>query len=115
MAGKDRIVDMGSSSDTEDYGDLGVRRARSYRWQRHFPSSQNPQGGSMSFGGARTKDGSGVSTWSNHQAPANHEKITLVLKETRFVMEPASFTQHPDTMLGRMFSGVDYVQVNERG
>ena len=29
----------------------------------------------------------------------------------RFVMEPSLFTQHPDTMLGRMFSGVDYVQV----
>ena len=26
-------------------------------------------------------------------------------------MEPSLFTQHPDTMLGRMFSGVDYVQV----
>ena len=58
---------------------------------------------------------SGVSTWSNHQAPANHKKITLVVEDTRFVMEPALFTQHPDTMLGRMFSGVDYVQVNERG
>lgn len=33
MAGKDRILDMGSSSDTEDYNDLGadMRRARSYR------------------------------------------------------------------------------------
>ena len=31
--------------------------------------------------------------------------------DVRFVMEPSLFTQHPDTMLGRMFSGVDYVQV----
>ena len=31
--------------------------------------------------------------------------------DARFVMEPSLFTQHPDTMLGRMFSGVDYVQV----
>jgi len=117
MAGKDRIVDMGSSSDTEDYGELGggVRRARSYRRQRHFPSSPKPQSGSTPFGGARAKDGSGVSTWSHHQPPANHEKITLVVEDTRFVMEPALFTQHPDTMLGRMFAGVDYVQVNERG
>jgi len=38
-----------------------------------------------------------------------------VVEDTRFVMEPALFTQHPDTMLGRMFSGVDYIQVNERG
>ena len=30
---------------------------------------------------------------------------------SRFVMEPSLFTQHPDTMLGRMFGGVDYVTV----
>ena len=34
--------------------------------------------------------------------------------DARFVMEPSLFTQHPDTMLGRMFSGVDYVQVQEK-
>ena len=34
--------------------------------------------------------------------------------DARFVMEPSLFTQHPDTMLGRMFSGVDYVQVQDK-
>ena len=59
--------------------------------------------------------------------PGQQDKITLIVDETRleiyyvrdeanvtnlrFVMEPSLFTQHPDTMLGRMFSGVDYVQV----
>ena len=28
-------------------------------------------------------------------------------------MEPSLFTQQPDTMLGRMFSGEDYCQVEE--
>lgn len=115
MAGKDRIVDMGSSSDTDDFGELegGGRRNRSYR-RRHFPSSPKPQGGgSTPFGGARAKHGGQFP--AAQQPPPLNEKITLVVEDTRFVMEPALFTQHPDTMLGRMFSGVDYVQVNDRG
>jgi len=130
MAGKDRILDMGSSSDTEDYNELGdMRRARSYRRQRHYPTSPKPHSShSTPFGGARAKDVSG--SWSlgpcQHQhhghvsqvsvpVPGQQDKITLIVDETRFVMEPSLFTQHPDTMLGRMFSGVDYVQVNEKG
>jgi len=116
MAGKDRIVDMCSSSDTEDYGDLeggGRRSTRSYR-RRHFPSSPKPQSvGSAPFGGARAKHGQQFQS-SQQPLPPN-EKITLVVEDTRFVVEPSLFTQHPDTMMGRMFSGVDYAQVNERG
>lgn len=34
----------------------------------------------------------------------------------RFIVDPALFTAHPNTMLGRMFSsGVEYAQPNERG
>jgi len=123
MAGKDRILDMGSSSDTEDYNDLDMRRARSYRRPRHYPSSPKPSSHSTPFGGARAKDGS-QGGWSvvgsNLQpclppAPGQQDKITLIVEETRFVMEPSLFTQQPDTMLGRMFSGEDYCQVNEKG
>ena len=36
-------------------------------------------------------------------------KITLVVDDTRFVVNPAIFTTQPDTMLGRMFSsGFDF-------
>ncbi len=96
MAGKDRIPDMGSSSDTEDYNDLGadMRRARSYRRQRHYPSSPKPMAAhSTPFGGARAKDGSqGVGSWSlGHQhpgqgnvpIPGQKDKITLIVDETR--------------------------------
>jgi len=128
MAGKDRILDMGSSSeDTEDYNDT-ISRARSYRRQRHYPASPKPGTHSTPYGGARAKDGSTVAgSWSLGHGPCHHhshgpppqpgqaDKITLIVDETRFVMEPSLFTQHPDTMLGRMFSGVDYVQVNEKG
>lgn len=32
------------------------------------------------------------------------DRITLVVDDTRFVVDPAQFTAHPNTMLGRMFS-----------
>lgn len=42
-------------------------------------------------------------------------KITLVVDDTRFVVDPEIFTSHPDTMLGRMFtSGFDF-HPNARG
>jgi len=40
----------------------------------------------------------------------------LVADRCRFIVDPALFTAHPNTMLGRMFSsGVEYAQPNERG
>merc|ERR1719187_1527061 len=102
-----------------------MRRHRSYRRLRHYPSSPKPSAHSSTpFGGARAKDGSSGAgiNWTSCQhrsggvpLPGQPDKITLVVDDTRFVMEPGLFTQHPDTMLGRMFSGVDYVQVNEKG
>jgi hypothetical protein len=35
---------------------------------------------------------------------SNEKKITLNVDGTRYVVNPTIFTQHPDTMLGRMFS-----------
>lgn len=35
---------------------------------------------------------------------SDETKLTLVVDGTRFVVSPALFTKHPDTMLGRMFS-----------
>lgn len=123
MAGKERFFDLGSSSDTEDYGDTDSLRARSrlYR-RRQFPSSPKP------FGGARPKEhyeevrhvrqtsGNHIQVGPSSSSGSNSgEKITLVIDDTRFVVNTSLFTQHPDTMLGRMFSGVDYIQPNERG
>lgn len=49
-------------------------------------------------------------------ASAGEERITLVVDNTRFVLDPALFTAHPNTMLGRMFSsGLDFTHTNERG
>ncbi|CAK9829412.1 BTB/POZ domain-containing protein 10 [Anthophora retusa] len=50
---------------------------------------------------------------SNPQA--SDERITLIVDNTRFIVDPALFTAYPNTMLGRMFSsGVEYAQPNER-
>lgn len=127
MAGKERFVDIGSSSDTEDYGELersgtARRRNRIYR-SRHFPPSPQPHlmSRSVPVGGARPKEhyeeivhirpiqpGQSVETGT--------DKITLVVDDTRFVVEPRLFTAQPDTMLGRMFSsGMEFVHPNERG
>ena len=34
----------------------------------------------------------------------NSDRVTLVVDETRFVIDPQLFRAHPNTMLGRMFS-----------
>uniref|UniRef100_A0A1L8DAL8 BTB domain-containing protein n=2 Tax=Nyssomyia neivai TaxID=330878 RepID=A0A1L8DAL8_9DIPT len=43
------------------------------------------------------------------------ERITLVVDNSRFVIDPTLFTAHPNTMLGRMFSsGINFMHPNER-
>ena len=37
------------------------------------------------------------------QNASSDQRLTLVVDNTRFIVDPALFTQHPDTMLGRMF------------
>lgn len=44
------------------------------------------------------------------------DRITLVVENTRFIVDPVLFTVHPDTMLGRMFnSSSSLTRPNERG
>lgn len=46
----------------------------------------------------------------------NENRITLLVDEIRFTIDPALFTAHPNTMLGRMFSsGMEFTHTNERG
>lgn len=48
----------------------------------------------------RSKDMSGLKDRRTDQVP---ERVTLVVDGTHFVVDPATFTAHPDTMLGRYF------------
>ena len=46
------------------------------------------------------------------------DRITLVVDDTRFVVEPEIFRQYPDTMLGRSvgncyFSGLEMISVSQ--
>lgn len=44
------------------------------------------------------------------------DRATLVVDNTRFVIDPSIFTAHPNTMLGRMFSSsLEFTHTNERG
>ncbi|KAK3921099.1 BTB/POZ domain-containing protein 10 [Frankliniella fusca] len=46
----------------------------------------------------------------------SEERITLVVDNTRFILDPALFTAHPNTMLGRMFSSeLEMAHANDRG
>ncbi|OQR73757.1 BTB/POZ domain-containing protein 10-like [Tropilaelaps mercedesae] len=49
---------------------------------------------------------------------ASEQRLTLVVDNTRFIVDPALFTQHPDTMLGRMFGSSlenNFTRPNEHG
>ncbi|XP_018355590.1 PREDICTED: uncharacterized protein LOC108756342 [Trachymyrmex septentrionalis] len=73
--------------------------------------NQNSSKDNTMSGGSATASITGVSN-----QPASDERITLIVDNTRFIVDPALFTAHPNTMLGRMFSsGVEYAQPNERG
>lgn len=54
---------------------------------------------------------------ANHQNTFD-DRITLVVENTRFVVDPSQFAAHPDTMLGRMFGSSlenNFTRPNERG
>ncbi|BFZ24840.1 hypothetical protein BsWGS_27880 [Bradybaena similaris] len=51
-------------------------------------------------------------------SPRPAERLTLVVDETRFVVDPELFRQRPETMLGRMFTSSlenNFTRPNERG
>lgn len=98
-----------SSSDTEEYRrDTEERRKRLSKRNgnnaRRLPAPMPPK--------MQSPNTPTPSTSAPQEAPRNAQKqyqladdrITLVVDNTRFVVDPAQFTAHPNTMLGRMFS-----------
>lgn len=54
----------------------------------------------------------------SNNSPRLGERITLVVDETRFIVNPDLFRSRPDTMLGRMFTSSlenNFTRPNERG
>jgi len=73
--------------------------ASCHKQKVHHSSSHNLQHGSNS-----------------RQQNVLQNRITLLVGGTRFVVHSHTFMNHPNTMLGRMFSsGMEYLKVNESG
>ncbi|XP_025162836.1 BTB/POZ domain-containing protein 10 isoform X5 [Harpegnathos saltator] len=115
-----------SSSDTEnDYKEIEGRGRHHViknrlRIRSNVGVAKNQQQSQSSSsnrdGMASGPTGSAISGGGASNPSTSDERITLIVDNTRFVIDPALFTAHPNTMLGRMFSsGVEYAQPNERG
>lgn len=126
-----------SSSSIEEYNGCDDRRrrifknrSRSYVQQKNSASASSslkPQSSqrSMNFGaGSSQADNEAAASTSSTKMHAScsstqqliGDRINLLVDNTRFVIDPALFTAHPNTMLGRMFSsGLEFTHPNERG
>ncbi|XP_066905356.1 BTB/POZ domain-containing protein 10 isoform X1 [Halyomorpha halys] len=130
-----------SSSDTEDYHDPDDHRRRVFKNRMSYGSSSKPKpclvqkGSSPNVGSSkslnnmpRNRSRSGqpscpaknqmIAQGGANVQPCNasDERLTLVVDNTRFILDPAIFTAHPNTMLGRMFStGMEFMHPNDRG
>ncbi|BET02219.1 BTB POZ domain-containing protein [Nesidiocoris tenuis] len=124
---------METSSDTEDYHDPDDHRRRVFKNRMSYGSSSKPKPCLVQKGGPQpcsSKQGISNIPRNRPNVPKNQmnqpqnggglnaseERITLVVDNTRFVVDPAMFTAHPNTMLGRMFSSsLEFTHTNDRG
>ncbi|CAH0763004.1 unnamed protein product [Bemisia tabaci] len=138
--------DRDTSSDTEDYQDSEDTRRRVFknrfssgskpkpclvqrqssngssdRSHSSHHSLQNsprnkPRGQHHTSSSKDVNQGNSTAASASSSVPSSEERITLVVDNTRFILDPAMFTAHPNTMLGRMFtSGLEFTHPNERG
>ncbi|XP_076171391.1 BTB/POZ domain-containing protein 10-like isoform X2 [Ptiloglossa arizonensis] len=104
-----------SSSDTETDKEMGSSgRHRIYKNRMRLCSSVGVGKNQQSQSRDNLPSSGSITSISNLQG--SDERITLIVDNTRFIVDSDLFTAHPNTMLGRMFnSGVQYAQPNERG
>ncbi|VEN55356.1 unnamed protein product [Callosobruchus maculatus] len=141
MAGaSDRHLYHDTSSDTEDYTD--DRRRRVFKNRMSYGSMSKPKPCLVQRSSSLTETrchtlatpkqcpnaprnrsrNSGCQPSQKSPQPTtaianmNDDRVTLVVDNTRFVVDPAIFTAHPNTMLGRMFStSIEFTHPNDRG
>uniref|UniRef100_A0A2A4K1L0 BTB domain-containing protein n=1 Tax=Heliothis virescens TaxID=7102 RepID=A0A2A4K1L0_HELVI len=109
-----------SSSDTEEYMRDEERRKRlSKRTGPNIRTRPTMPPKNLSANNPTPSTSTAQEPPRNGQKSQNQlgeDRITLVVDNTRFVVDPAQFTAHPNTMLGRMFSsGLEFTHPNERG
>lgn len=112
---QDYDYDSHSSSNTEDYTETDERRRRimKNRVRNNRLMQQQHQQVHQQNSVALVVKPSGL---KKHLDGADPDRITLVVDNTTFSINPSLFTAHPNTMLGRMFSsGLDFTHPNERG
>lgn len=98
-----------SSSNTEDYTETDERRRRIMKNRARNNRLMQAQHQQSSVVLAKP------SSALKKQLDAE-DRITLVVDNTTFSINPSLFTAHPNTMLGRMFSsGMEFTHPNERG
>ncbi|XP_055774347.1 BTB/POZ domain-containing protein 10-like isoform X1 [Salvelinus fontinalis] len=113
----------------------GGSRPSSPRPQRISPSGSSSSGlvsslsstegcfkslgvGEMVFVYENSKEGLGTGLGTRSIRTSGSERVTLIVDNTRFVVDPSIFTAQPNTMLGRMFgSGREhnFTRPNEKG
>lgn len=134
-----------TSSDTEDYTDdrrrrvfknrlsygsiskpkpCLVQRSASLTDPRCHPLTSNKQCHNNTRNRSRSmiqalppnKNSNSQSGPSANNSLGSDDRVTLVVDNTRFVIDPAMIMGHPNTLLGRMFtSGFEYAHPNEKG
>lgn len=103
-----------SSSDTEEY----TRDAEDRRKRLSKRNGPNIRRVLSNMPPKNQAPNAPIPSTSSQEPPKNGQKnqlcddrITLVVDNTRFVVDPAQFTAHPNTMLGRMFSSGKFYKI----
>lgn len=78
-------------------------------------SSEPGSSAAASSSSSSTSDQPGSSNSSHGVTISGESKITLLVDNTRFVVDPDLFNKYPDTMLGRMFNCGFEFHPNSRG
>ncbi|XP_055630649.1 BTB/POZ domain-containing protein 10 [Toxorhynchites rutilus septentrionalis] len=100
-----------SSSNTEDYTETDERRRRIMKNRARNNRLMHQQAHQQQSSVSMVKQPSAMKKLLDGE-----ERITLVVDNTTFSINPSLFTAHPNTMLGRMFSScIEFTHPNERG
>ncbi|CAG9801580.1 unnamed protein product [Chironomus riparius] len=103
--------DLEESSSSDEHPDFADRR-RIFRRQINAKTTTNITKLQTAPSTSLAKMG----VTGNSQDGNNHERITLLVDNTRFIIDPSLLVQHPNSLLGRMFSsGIEWQVPNERG
>ncbi|XP_005109271.1 BTB/POZ domain-containing protein 10 [Aplysia californica] len=121
LVNRTRSQSLDNTSSNEDCPSCEVRASTSMYSRTRPHNLDLPQHLLQQNGPDYPMDGAAAMQASpklNCSSPRPVERLTLVVDETRFVVDPELFRQRPETMLGRMFTTSlenNFTRPNERG